>query len=239
MLKKFLLTAAVSAALTAAIAQPASAGYAAAGLGFTNGTVTSGGMLLTPGGDLLLSGTTLNALYLFNDAANTDSLSLSGATGSNCGGAIFANHTNLGCTDSVPGTTATISGLSNGQALDFVLHDLSTSANYASSASSATTHFAYDATNIASVAEHDLNLPAGSLTGNASLVAALLAMGPNTVVVAVEDLALGLPTEDYNDLVFAFSPVSRPARVPEPVTLSLFGAGLLGVAGASRRKKKK
>jgi hypothetical protein len=238
-MKKFLMTALVGAALSAMLAQPASAGYLGAGLGFTNGTSTSGGMLLTPGGDLLLSGTTLNALYLYNNADNTDSLSLTGFSGSNCGGAIFANHTNLGCTDSAPGATATITGLVSGQALDFVLHDLTTAANYGSSASSATTHFAYDATNVASVAEHDLNLPAGSLTGNAALVSALLALGPNTVVVAIEDLPLGTITEDYNDLVFAFSPVLRPTRVPEPVTLSLFGAGLIGVAAAKRRKNKK
>lgn len=239
MLKKFLMTAAVGVALSAAVAQPASAGYLSPGAGFTNGTSTSGGQLLTPGGDLLLSGTTLNALYLYNNAADVDTLSLAGFAGSSCGGAIFVNNSGSGCTSTPAGSTATITGLTNGQSLDFTLKDFSVVNSWLSSASAGTTHFAYDATNIASVAEADLNLPVGSLTGNATLVAALLALGPNTVVVAIEDRPLGT-SEDFNDLVFAFSPVGKPGtRVPEPITLSLFGAGLIGVGAAVRRKKAK
>jgi hypothetical protein len=39
--------------------------------------------------------------------------------------------------------------------------------------------------------------------------------------------------------LFGFQAVDPPARVPEPITLSLFGAGLAGAAAMRRRKKAK
>ncbi|MND09799.1 PEP-CTERM motif protein [compost metagenome] len=43
---------------------------------------------------------------------------------------------------------------------------------------------------------------------------------------------------DYNDLIFAFAN-TQLTQVPEPLTLSLFGAGLAGVAWVGRRRSKK
>jgi len=42
---------------------------------------------------------------------------------------------------------------------------------------------------------------------------------------------------DYNDLVVTFVPTPTTKSVPEPVTLSLFGAGLAGVFAARRKRK--
>jgi hypothetical protein len=55
--------------------------------------------------------------------------------------------------------------------------------------------------------------------------------------VGVEDLQV-VGTDDWNDLVYAFHNVAAPPSVPEPMTLSLFGAGLAGAAWMRRRKNK-
>ena len=60
----------------------------------------------------------------------------------------------------------------------------------------------------------------------------------NTVgnyVIAWEDLPGG-GDQDYNDLVVE---VGGAAPVPEPATMLLFGTGLVGLAGARFRRKKK
>ncbi len=44
---------------------------------------------------------------------------------------------------------------------------------------------------------------------------------------------------DYNDLIFAFANTSTTTDVPDPLTLSLFGAGLAGAAWVGRRRSKK
>lgn len=104
------------------------------------------------------------------------------------------------------------------------------------------TGLAYDSTN----SDSDGNYHAKITTNYAdfgvgalpSAAAAVLAGLPGITFIGFEDRQLSGGSDwDYNDLIFAFSntaPTQNPG-VPEPLTLSLIGAGLLG-AFRLRRK---
>jgi hypothetical protein len=77
------------------------------------------------------------------------------------------------------------------------------------------------------------------LPGAQSAINALLAAGKSITYVGWEDLSAAQGSDfDYNDLIFAFAG-TQIVQVPEPVTMSLFGAGLAGAAWMRRRKSKK
>lgn len=59
---------------------------------------------------------------------------------------------------------------------------------------------------------------------------------PAGIYVGMEDLPLSVSDLDYNDDTFVFTNVAANSPVPEPSSLMLFGTGLLGIAGAFRRR---
>jgi hypothetical protein len=59
---------------------------------------------------------------------------------------------------------------------------------------------------------------------------------PAGTYVGFEDLPIPGGDEDYNDLAFVFDNVTATPAVPEPSSFVLFGTGLIGAAGALRRK---
>ena len=77
----------------------------------------------------------------------------------------------------------------------------------------------------------------GALSAAASAALAGLA---NITFVGWEDKNLAQGSDfDYNDLIFAFANTRLTTQIPEPLTLSLFGAGLAGAAWMGRRRAKK
>jgi hypothetical protein len=116
-------------------------------------------------------------------------------------------------------------------AIEFTLHNITTGKTYTSDTADADGNYhVHISTNYA-----DFGL--GALP---SAAAGVIAGLPDVTYVAWEDRQKSNGSDfDYNDLVFAFSNTSpeHGPGLPEPLSLSLLGAGLLGVFGLRRVKK--
>jgi len=209
MAKKYLLAAAAGLLMSAAAANAAP--------------------ILTPPSGLNAVGD-VTAVYIFADAGDTSILN---ELTPSAIAQIFCNHPTGGCAGNVAGNQVDL-GVQNG-AMTFSLANVTTGSTFTSNTPE-TVGGPYHV--LVSTNYSDFGVGA-LLPGAQSAINALLAAGKSITYVGWEDLSAAQGSDfDYNDLIFAFAG-TQIITVPEPVTVSLFGAGLAGAAWMRRRKSKK
>jgi hypothetical protein len=159
----------------------------------------------------------VKAIYVFANARNTsflDEVSPRSWSG------IFCNHPSGTCTGNAAGDMADL-GIQSGP-LAFGLRNVSTGKTYWTNMPDAGgAYHATFSTDYSSFGVGAIPAAAGSALAGLS----------NVTFVAWEDRDASNGADfDYNDLIFAFSNTTSGA-VPEPLSLSLLGAGLLVLAG--------
>lgn len=169
----------------------------------------------------------VTAVYIFDDAGNTSILS---ELTPESIAQIFCNHSGGGCTASASGDTVALFPPPQFGPMVFSLENITTGTTFTNDAPDS------DGNYHALITSDYSAFGVGALPGPAAT--ALAGLGGSITFVGWEDLTLGQGSDfDYNDLIFAFAN-TRTTVVPEPLTLSLFGAGLAGAAWAGRRRKK-
>jgi hypothetical protein len=170
--------------------------------------VLSGNESLSVNGNVTL-------VFIGSDAGDTSYLSLVGGPSD-----IFCNHSTPTCTAAVAGQVVDLGTLFGD--LNFTLRDISVPHVYSTSTPDSDGYY------YAKVVSNYADLGVFAMpTAAADIIASLST--PTSVIkyVAFEDRVGG--DYDYNDFVFAV--IDPPVgAVPEPATLALFGAGLLGFA---------
>ena len=162
------------------------------------------------------NGVGINAYFFSVSADDTDSISVFDATT----GTFLSPEGALNNKVSVAGSTmVTFSSatLHNGDTLYFDLYNTS----FASDTFSSNVSTSPDGDN------HAYLTPFSGTIGAFGLI--------NGTYVGMEDLPKGSSDWDYNDDTFVFTSVNA-APTPEPSTFALLGTGLIGAAGALRRK---
>lgn len=160
------------------------------------------------------TGTTINAYYYSTSAADYDTISIYDLSN----GTYFSPQNALPNQSSFPGQEQTF--VNNSASVDdqivFELYNSSVGETFASDPS-----LSSDGINHAYVTSFSGTIPGSSVTVAGTYV-------------GMEDLPLQGSDLDYNDDTFVFTGVTAPT--PEPGSFILLGTGLLGAAGALRRR---
>jgi hypothetical protein len=176
----------------------------------------------------------VKAIYVFADAGDTSILN---EITPQAHSQIFCNHSTAGCTAASAGATVNLFPPSQSGPMVFSLANLTTGNTYFSDAADA------DGNYHAQITSNYADFGVGALPGGAdSVIAGLITLGNSITYIGFEDRKAGEPLADfdYNDLIFAFAnTVTTPTIVPEPLTISLFGAGVVGMGWLGRRRKNK
>jgi hypothetical protein len=169
----------------------------------------------------------IDVVFAYKSAADVDIL-LNGVT------LLLSNQDPLG-------TEAILTGLTVGQVVNFVFENTTTGTSFSAGipASDGHQHIAVQST----YADFQTDPPTRTYLTAADLGAAygvMTGIAPITdwTFVGMEDLLANQGSDfDYNDLIFGFMGIAPPApSVPEPMTLSLLGAGLVGFAVLRHRR---
>jgi len=163
------------------------------------------------------NGTGIDAYFISASAADTDTISIFDATTGT-----FLSPTNVfnNQSPSTPGSMVifTSSTLKTGDVLELDLFNTS----FPGDTFSSNTGTSPDGDSHAYTTAFD-----GTIGSYGTIVGTYVGM---------EDLPGRLSDWDYNDDTYVFTNIDPPAPTPEPSTFALLGTGLLGAAGALRRK---
>jgi hypothetical protein len=236
-MKKFLLAGAAAAGLTFAAsgAQALSIGTTPASndvIGVTEGWFGATWFLVAG------AATTIDVYYLGKEAGFTNTFVFNGTTFVNT--ASTANPIAGGGPSSLFGGPATAAPLLVGASLTPVgLLDFSFTANSGSSSVTNATNTEPPPVGITpnffstvTTCGADINTCVFDTTLNGST-----ASSGNTLLLALDDGGAG-PDDNHDDLVVVIKISGGNFQIPEPTTLGLLGAGLLGLGLAARRRRK-
>lgn len=200
----------------------------AAGIGILMSTAAAHAVPITDPPPALNANGDVTAVYIFADAG--DSSILNELTPQAIA-QIFCNASVNGCTASVSGDTKALFPPPQFGSMVFSLENVSTGTTFTTNtADSDGNYHALITTNYADFGLGDLPVAAQT---------ALSGLSGSITYIGWEDLTLDQDGDfDYNDLIFAFAN-TQLTQIPEPLTLSLFGAGLAGAAWVGRRRAKK